>query len=646
MISGTDIVTFKDLKTQISKLIKVIGVGGAGTNAVNYMFSKDPLDQVEYIVCNTDAQALKASPVPRKIQIGKSLTKGLGAGSNPSIGQQAAEEDMNEIRDMLSKNTKMVFITAGLGGGTGTGAAPEIAKLANELGLLTVAVVTKPFEYEGERRKKQAEKGLEKIKKYVDSLIVINNEKIIEVYGDLGWKEAFSKSDEVLSNAVRSVTKVITDNYEINVDFNDVEAVLKKSGTALIASAEAQGPNRAIEVVRKVLDSPLLEENHIQGAKDLLLLILSGEDQITVNEISRINKDLKKAAQNPQLNIIQGLGEVPSLGNKISVTIIATGFEQSGENREQTIEEDGKIIVVTSPEQPVVIDMPEQDFDEADENLATEQLTGEREQPETDNEQKEPVTATADSAPDDVEKEWTLFYNEQKNASPAMTNGDADPTQPGAKSHTASEEKEESPMASSAKVNPDPAETENDATLLSEPEWDHIEDQAEPVDNTEKTSVVQPGLFDNLEAAAEHGNENTGPKETASENATAENQNDPLPGNDREEKILIEEELTESAEDDMMHDLMLKRMQSDATASEPVTSGTASEPAEPSTMEKRLHRKENILEKQRLKKFMYKFQKNFAGPVIPGHNKPTQINLNSPRRPWDEDESYLNQKFD
>ncbi len=317
-----------EIERQIEQLIKVIGVGGAGSNAVNYMYRHNKLDNVNYIVCNTDSQALAASPVPVKIQIGKELTGGLGAGSKKETGQKAALENLEDIRQALGTKTKMLFITAGMGGGTGTGAAPEIAKLAKESGILTLGIVTMPFLYEGEKRRKQALEGIRSLRQYVDSLIVVENEKLVELYGDLGFTEAFAKSNEVLSNAVRSVITVITKNYLINLDFNDVETILKDSGTALFGLAEAAGEDRAQKVAAKTLESPLLNNNNIRGAKKILLLIRSGRKTATVGEISYINHFVRQAAGN-DVELFMGLGVDNELGDKISVTVIATGFPEN-----------------------------------------------------------------------------------------------------------------------------------------------------------------------------------------------------------------------------------------------------------------------------------------------------------------------------
>jgi cell division protein FtsZ len=313
-----------DLPKNQSNVIKVIGVGGGGSNAINHMF-KQGIKGVDFIVCNTDSQALQNSPVPNKIQLGLNLTEGLGAGANPEVGQQSAIESIPEIEQMLDSNTKMVFITAGMGGGTGTGAAPVIAQLAREKDILTVGIVTIPFQFEGKVRSEQALQGVEKLRRQVDSLIVINNNKLREVYGNLGFKAGFSKADEVLATASRGIAEVITHHYTQNIDLKDAKTVLSNSGTAIMGSATAIGENRAKEGIVAALDSPLLNDNKIAGAKNVLLLIVSGSSEITIDEIGEINDYIQSEA-GYNANIIMGVGEDETLGDSIAVTIIATGF--------------------------------------------------------------------------------------------------------------------------------------------------------------------------------------------------------------------------------------------------------------------------------------------------------------------------------
>lgn len=358
-----------DLPKNQSNVIKVIGVGGGGSNAINHMFLQG-IKGVDFVICNTDAQALQNSGVPNKIQLGVHLTEGLGAGANPEVGEQSAVESIDEIQRMLGTNTKMVFITAGMGGGTGTGAAPIIAKMAKDLDILTVGIVTMPFQFEGKMRNEQAQKGIENLRAQVDSLIVINNNKLREVYGNLGFKAGFSKADEVLATASRGIAEVITHHYTQNIDLRDAKTVLSNSGTAIMGSSTASGQNRAQDAIRKALDSPLLNDNKITGAKNVLLLIVSGNQEITIDEIGEINDHIQAEAGHGA-NIIMGVGEDDSLDESIAVTIIATGFnvEQQDEisNTEtkrviHTLEDEAKKPVQpvqNIPSKPVVESKPE-----------------------------------------------------------------------------------------------------------------------------------------------------------------------------------------------------------------------------------------------------------------------------------------------
>lgn len=325
MSSNSDFGITFDLPKNQSNVIKVIGVGGGGSNAINHMFQQG-IKGVDFVICNTDSQALQNSGVPNKIQLGVNLTEGLGAGANPEIGEQAALESLEEIKRMLDTNTKMVFITAGMGGGTGTGAAPVIAKMAKEMDILTVGIVTMPFQFEGKIRNAQAQVGVETLRAHVDSLVVINNNKLREVYGNLGFKAGFSKADEVLSTASRGIAEVITHHYTQNIDLRDAKTVLSNSGTAIMGSSTASGSNRAQEAIMKALDSPLLNDNKITGAKNVLLLIVSGSQEITIDEIGEINDHIQSEA-GYGANIIMGVGEDDALDESISVTIIATGFD-------------------------------------------------------------------------------------------------------------------------------------------------------------------------------------------------------------------------------------------------------------------------------------------------------------------------------
>ena len=348
-----------DLPKNRSNVIKVLGVGGGGSNAINYMFQQG-IKGVDFIVSNTDAQALAESGVPTKIQLGASLTEGLGAGANPEVGASAALESQEEIQSILSTQTKMIFITAGMGGGTGTGAAPVIAQMAKSLDILTVGIMTMPFQFEGKLRLEQAQRGLEKIKASVDALIVINNNKLREVYGNLGFKAGFAKADEVLATAARGIAEVITHHYTQNIDLKDAKTVLTNSGTAIMGSGMASGSNRAQEAIVKALDSPLLNDNKITGCKNVLLLIVSGSDEITIDEIGEINDFIQAEAGN-HTNIIMGVGEDESLGNEVSVTVIATGFGQEQQN-EISNTEAKKIIHTLEADQKITHDL-------SDENL-------------------------------------------------------------------------------------------------------------------------------------------------------------------------------------------------------------------------------------------------------------------------------------
>jgi cell division protein FtsZ len=332
-----------DLPKNQSNVIKVIGVGGGGSNAINHMFSQG-IKGVDFVICNTDAQALENSPVPTKIQLGVDLTEGLGAGANPDIGKKAAEESREDLKGLLSTNTKMVFITAGMGGGTGTGAAPVIARLAKEMDILTVGIVTIPFQFEGRTRNEQAQLGVEELRSNVDSLIVINNNKLREVYGNLGFKSGFSKADEVLATASRGIAEVITHHYTQNIDLRDAKTVLSNSGTAIMGSAVASGTNRSQIAIEKALDSPLLNDNKIRGAQNVLLLIVSGTDEITLDEIGEINDHIQAEAGN-SANIIMGVGDDESLEDSISVTVIATGFNT--EQQDEIVNTETKKIIHT-----------------------------------------------------------------------------------------------------------------------------------------------------------------------------------------------------------------------------------------------------------------------------------------------------------
>ncbi len=347
-----------DLPKDRSSSIKVIGVGGGGSNAVNYMFQQG-ITGVDFVICNTDAQALQNSSIPSKIQLGASITEGLGAGAYPEVGEQAALESLEDIKAYLEGNTKMLFITAGMGGGTGTGAAPVIANCAKEMGILTVGIVTAPFYFEGKMRLEQAKKGIENLRENVDSLIIINNDKLRELYGNLGYKSGFAKADEVLATAAKGIAEVITHHYATNIDLRDAKTVLANSGTAIMGSGKASGENKARKAIELALDSPLLNDNKITGARNVLLLIVSGDDEVTMDEIGLINEYIQQEAGH-HANIIMGVGEDNELGENISVTVIATGFpveQQSYNGKEEQqivhrLEEDQPLTKTLSLEKP------------------------------------------------------------------------------------------------------------------------------------------------------------------------------------------------------------------------------------------------------------------------------------------------------
>lgn len=361
-----------DLPKQKSSIIKVLGVGGGGSNAVNFMFSQN-IEGVDFIICNTDAKAIEQSQVPNKIQLGPHLTQGLGAGANPEVGKKATEESLEEIRRILEVNTKMAFITVGMGGGTGTGGAPIIAQICKELGILTVGIVTTPFGFEGPRRKLQAEEGINALKPYVDTLLVISNEKLRMQYGNLKMKEAFSKADNVLATAAKCITDVINSRGHIIVDFADVCTVMKNGGVAILGKAEVEGENRAQRAIEEALSSPLLNDDDIRGAKWILININSaeGEHECTMDELETINNHLRMQA-GEDTDVIVGMGYDPTLDKKIGITMVATGFERKDpfakpvaapiveavpEKIVMTLGVETEVPVIQEPEATPVIDM-------------------------------------------------------------------------------------------------------------------------------------------------------------------------------------------------------------------------------------------------------------------------------------------------
>ena len=444
MSENENIIDFNLPKNQ-SSVIKVIGIGGGGGNAINYMY-ENGIEGVDFAICNTDTQALEASPIPVKIQLGENLTNGLGAGSNPEVGMQAAVESIDRINELLDSNTNMLFITAGMGGGTGTGAAPIIAKAANEKGILTVGVVTMPFETEGGRRHEHAKSGLEELRKHVDTLLVINNQKLLEVHGDLTLSKAFSKANEVLNIATKGIAEVITQHLTVNIDLSDARLVLQKSGTAIMGQAEAEGENRAVEAVKDALDSPLLNDNDIFGSKHVLLKIVTGdseEDEISMNELKLITDTIQRQAGN-NVNIINGVGTDPELGSKLSVTVIATGFEAKEEQEDvlvdigedetlDTISSDTKRKIETPEnitedfsqqsmfdfEDNIDISFSETENIEEDENNLMEFTVSESVEEETiemeeDDEKEERVVLSLDDETDEVKEENILDLDSEK----------------------------------------------------------------------------------------------------------------------------------------------------------------------------------------------------------------------------------------
>ncbi len=338
-----------DLPKDQSSIIKVIGVGGGGSNAVNHMY-KQGIKGVDFIVCNTDSQALDISPVPIKVQLGQSLTEGRGAGSQPEVGRNAAIENIDEIREILSKRTTMVFVTAGMGGGTGTGAAPVIAKVAKEMGILTVGIVTIPFTFEGRKRMKQASEGLREMRQSVDTLLIIRNDKLREIYGNLSLHKAFAEADSILTTAAKGIAELISVTGDINVDMNDVNTVMKESGVAIMGQATAEGEDRAIKAAKEALESPLLNDNNIEGAKYILLNITYGTSEVMMDEITDITDYIQHAA-GLTADVIWGHAMDESLGDKISVTIIATGFKITPETGFELDEPVKMVLNDTPPKQ-------------------------------------------------------------------------------------------------------------------------------------------------------------------------------------------------------------------------------------------------------------------------------------------------------
>jgi cell division protein FtsZ len=339
-----------DIQPEEESIIKVIGVGGGGSNAVNFMY-KQGIEGVNFIICNTDKQALANSEVPVKIQLGPSLTGGRGAGARPEVGREATLESEEEIRRALGSNTQMVFVTAGMGGGTGTGGAPEVAKIAKEMGILTVGIVTVPFDFEGKSKREKADMGLNELRNNVDALIVISNNKLRKVFGNLSLSAAFSHADNVLTTAARGISEIITKPGMVNVDFEDVKTVMKDSGVAIMGIGIAAGEDRAVKAIDAALSSPLLDDNDIYGARGILLYISSGNKEVTMDEVSQITDYVQQAANN-DTEIIWGVCQDPALDEEVSVTLIATGFGSAGLERPKAKVEKIRI-PLDAPEQKV-----------------------------------------------------------------------------------------------------------------------------------------------------------------------------------------------------------------------------------------------------------------------------------------------------
>ena len=345
-----------DIPQELASIIKVIGVGGGGSNAVNHMYEQG-IKNVDFIVCNTDRQALDISPVQVKLQLGVGLTEGLGAGSIPERGRDAVQENLDEVRQLLSTRTKMLFITAGMGGGTGTGAAPVIADIAREMGVLTVGIVTSPFQWEGRKRKQQAMAGIEEMRKAVDTLLVINNDRLRDLYGNLSLDNAFEHADNVLTTAARGIASLINETGTINVDFEDVKTVMSKSGVAIMGMSEAEGEDRALRAAQEALDSPLLNDNDIRGARYILFNITYGTKEILMDEISEITEHIQEAAGS-SADVIWGYGKDESLGEKIRITLIATGFQTNPHTGEMIRPSEERKLIPLDADRPTMITQP------------------------------------------------------------------------------------------------------------------------------------------------------------------------------------------------------------------------------------------------------------------------------------------------
>lgn len=398
--SRSNLIQF-DMNHEEASIIKVIGVGGGGSNAVNHMYRLG-IKGVDFLVCNTDAQALAISPVPFKMQLGPSLTKGRGAGAIPEVGKNAAIENVDELKSILGNGTRMAFITAGMGGGTGTGAAPIIAGIAREMGILTIGIATIPFGFEGRKRKQQAELGIEELKKNVDALLIICNDKLREIHGNLQLREAFGHADDILTTAAKSIAEIITNTMHLNVDFADIETVMKDSGVAIMGSAHAEGDNRAVRAAEAALDSPLLNDNVIEGANYILLSITSGHNEVTMDEVGEIN-DYIQAQAGQTAEIILGLGHDPSLGDKVSVTVIATGFK-TGEQKLAEVKRP-EVIVHKLVETVEPTPMPSPVVAEVKNRI--------EEEPEFDNDPAEPFVFIREEAGFEEANDYSFAFSDQ-----------------------------------------------------------------------------------------------------------------------------------------------------------------------------------------------------------------------------------------
>ncbi|WP_214071378.1 cell division protein FtsZ [Mucilaginibacter sp. dw_454] len=401
---------FEMLKEK-SSIIKVIGVGGGGGNAVNHMY-KAGITGVDFIICNTDAQALELSPIPNKVQLGASLTEGMGAGSIPEVGKNSAIENIDDIKQMLGVNTKMLFITAGMGGGTGTGASPIIAKAAREMDILTVGIITTPFSFEGKRRKMQAEEGMEELKKYVDSFLVISNDRLRQIFGNLTLGSAFAQADDILTTAAKGIAEIITLPGYINVDFKDVRTVMKDSGVSIMGSCAAEGENRALRAVEGALSSPLLKDNEIEGARYILLNISSGEKEVTMDEVSIITDYIQEEA-GLAADLIWGNCRDENLGDKLSVTIIATGFQTKDEREKEYSSK--KIVNMLVPDAPLVRPVNEFINPVAEGTAAEPYMKGQSQQPKEEQKQQTGLfDLFAATRPEEQEAEPVVKYNFQE----------------------------------------------------------------------------------------------------------------------------------------------------------------------------------------------------------------------------------------